>query len=411
MLTDSSGNVVSRRDFLPFGEELYADGQHRTTAGKYSITGQDSVRERFTGYEKDQETGLDFAENRMYGNTFGRFTAVDPLLASGKSANPQTFNRYSYVLNNPALYVDPDGLQTGFAGGKVYQRGNNYAIFAGKPLDGYRAVTRTIHTQTTIRGVQHHLTVTPRGWTVGDRVDNVKSAPPPTASMPARPPVENFLIRQLSTGISNGVYDGTVGIAKGIGNAPNVALNGATTLALNSGPGMFYFQGSNPLAVPMTFNYTNARQASYGSAGSTGFLAGLGFGAGAFSGGGSTLSVVPETQLFRFSQTSASSNFSAGGSFAGRSVMEVAGDLRTGAMSPSEVPVDFVQRGSFNLIDNTRSSIALQEAGIPMNQWTLVNRTGNFRVETAVSDKLFNNGLTSTGTNTVRMGGCTFLCR
>ena len=51
--SDSLGNVVSRRDFLPFGEELYADGTHRTTVGKYSQTGKDGVRQRFTGYQKD----------------------------------------------------------------------------------------------------------------------------------------------------------------------------------------------------------------------------------------------------------------------------------------------------------------------------------------------------------------------
>lgn len=44
------------------------------------------MRKRFTGYEKDAETGLDFAEARYYQNAHSRFTAVDPLLASGKSA-------------------------------------------------------------------------------------------------------------------------------------------------------------------------------------------------------------------------------------------------------------------------------------------------------------------------------------
>lgn len=50
VLTNSLGEVVSRRDFLPFGEELYADGQSRTTANKYTTSGQDPVRKRFTGY-------------------------------------------------------------------------------------------------------------------------------------------------------------------------------------------------------------------------------------------------------------------------------------------------------------------------------------------------------------------------
>src|SRR5690606_5201795 len=44
-----------------------------------------------------------------------RFTAVDPLLASGKSANPQTFNRYAYTMNRPLILTDPTGLQTGKA--------------------------------------------------------------------------------------------------------------------------------------------------------------------------------------------------------------------------------------------------------------------------------------------------------
>ncbi|MBK7706169.1 MAG: hypothetical protein IPJ30_10395 [Acidobacteria bacterium] len=46
----------------------------------------------------------------MYQNRHGRFTAVDPLLASGKSANPQTFNRFVYCLNSPLACIDPTGL-------------------------------------------------------------------------------------------------------------------------------------------------------------------------------------------------------------------------------------------------------------------------------------------------------------
>jgi hypothetical protein len=45
----------------------------------------------------------------MYENRYGRFTAVDPLITSGRSANPQTFNRYVYVGNSPLRRVDPAG--------------------------------------------------------------------------------------------------------------------------------------------------------------------------------------------------------------------------------------------------------------------------------------------------------------
>lgn len=104
------GNVISKRDFMPFGEELYAGTASRTETNKYSAEGADNVRKRFTGYEKDKETRLDYAEARMYNNQHGRFTAVDPLLASGLSANPQTFNRYGYVANNPGNETDSTGM-------------------------------------------------------------------------------------------------------------------------------------------------------------------------------------------------------------------------------------------------------------------------------------------------------------
>ena len=62
VITDQSGNVTSRRDFMPYGEEIGAGVGARTTSLKYSVSGTDNIRKRFTGYEKDDETGLDFAE-------------------------------------------------------------------------------------------------------------------------------------------------------------------------------------------------------------------------------------------------------------------------------------------------------------------------------------------------------------
>ena len=92
---------------MPFGEEMGPSFPGRSS-NAYS-TG-DGVRQKFTGYQKDEESGLDFAEARMYENRHARFTAVDPLLASGNGANPQTFNRYVYVANSPLAYTDPTGL-------------------------------------------------------------------------------------------------------------------------------------------------------------------------------------------------------------------------------------------------------------------------------------------------------------
>ncbi|MEK7724317.1 MAG: RHS repeat-associated core domain-containing protein, partial [Acidobacteriota bacterium] len=97
--TDQAGAVVSRRDFRPYGEEISRPNQ-----------GTDKVRQKFTAYERDNETELDFAQARFYNSKLGRFSSPDPLLASGKAPNPQTWNRYNYVGNNPINITDPFGL-------------------------------------------------------------------------------------------------------------------------------------------------------------------------------------------------------------------------------------------------------------------------------------------------------------
>ena len=111
VITNKLGEIISRRDFMPFGEQLAPDPTYRTASLKYNNA--DNIRQKFTSYQRDEETQLDFAEARYYYNNHGRFTAVDPLLASGKSANPQTFNRYIYTMNRPLILTDSTGLQAG----------------------------------------------------------------------------------------------------------------------------------------------------------------------------------------------------------------------------------------------------------------------------------------------------------
>jgi len=148
---------------MPFGEEITPDGTHRTANLKYNFG--DNIRQKFTGYQKDEETQLDFAEARMYQNLHGRFTAVDPLLASGKSANPQTFNRYVYVMNNPLIYTDPTGLQAGNYTGSVYYKilEDGRWAFSNKSGKGYDTrYTGGARRITAIDGYQY--TVSSRGW-------------------------------------------------------------------------------------------------------------------------------------------------------------------------------------------------------------------------------------------------------
>lgn len=111
MIMDQTGSLsgVNRHDYLPFGEELYAGVGGRSAQWGYS-SNSDSVRQKFTGYERDNETGLDYAKARYFGSSYGRFTSPDPLVTSASPTNPQSWNRYTYCLNNPTVLVDPTGL-------------------------------------------------------------------------------------------------------------------------------------------------------------------------------------------------------------------------------------------------------------------------------------------------------------
>jgi RHS repeat-associated protein len=122
LIFDKTGSLANtkRHDYLPFGEELVAGQGARTTALGYAA---DTVRQKFTSKERDTETGLDYFGARHYASTQGRFVITDPLTASGKPVEPQSWNRYQYCLNNPLMYTDPTGLIWG-----IYsQNGHRYA--------------------------------------------------------------------------------------------------------------------------------------------------------------------------------------------------------------------------------------------------------------------------------------------
>ena len=96
-------------DYAPFGEEIPNTLGSRSSNACFAASFDG--RHRFTGKERDDESKLDYFGARYFGASLGRFTSPDPLMASAKSSNPQTWNRYAYTLNNPLRYVDPDGLE------------------------------------------------------------------------------------------------------------------------------------------------------------------------------------------------------------------------------------------------------------------------------------------------------------
>jgi RHS repeat-associated protein len=104
--TDRFGDLTDggREDYAPFGQQLTAGIGIRSSSLGY---GSNSIRQKFTGKEKDDETGLHFFGARYYSSVAGRFTSVDK--GAPDALSPQSWNRYSYVRNNPLSYIDPDG--------------------------------------------------------------------------------------------------------------------------------------------------------------------------------------------------------------------------------------------------------------------------------------------------------------
>lgn len=84
-------------DYYPFGGERVI-----STAGSNHF--------KFTGKERDAESGLDNFGARYDSSSMGRFMSPDPLIASARLEDPQSWNRYSYALNNPLRFTDAEGL-------------------------------------------------------------------------------------------------------------------------------------------------------------------------------------------------------------------------------------------------------------------------------------------------------------
>ena len=109
MIFDQTGSLanMSRHDYLPFGEELFAGVGGRTTGLGY--TASDNVRQKFTQKERDSETGLDYFGARYYMSTQGRFVSPDAFEKDSYLDDPQSWNKYVYVRNNPLYFIDPSG--------------------------------------------------------------------------------------------------------------------------------------------------------------------------------------------------------------------------------------------------------------------------------------------------------------
>ncbi len=91
------------------------EAKSNTASGMPVCLRRNGIGSRSSSKERDAETGLDYFGARYYSGAQGRFTSPDPLLNSGRPWEPQSWNRYAFVLNNPLKFTDPTGLYE-FAG-------------------------------------------------------------------------------------------------------------------------------------------------------------------------------------------------------------------------------------------------------------------------------------------------------
>ncbi len=93
--TDASGNLLWKENYKPYGEKL----------NQAAPSGSNKIG--FHGKAFDDDTGLSYMGARYYDPVLGRFMGIDPV--DFQEDNLHSFNRYTYVNNNPYKYVDPNG--------------------------------------------------------------------------------------------------------------------------------------------------------------------------------------------------------------------------------------------------------------------------------------------------------------
>ena len=110
VVTDESGYRLISFAYDAFGSRRHADWSRELTDSELKILADTmNVKNRrgYTGHEHLERTGMIHMNGRVYDPVLGRFLSPDPLVSAPNFS--QSYNRYSYVMNNPMGTTDPSG--------------------------------------------------------------------------------------------------------------------------------------------------------------------------------------------------------------------------------------------------------------------------------------------------------------
>ena len=105
--TSSSGQLLSRTSYQPFGARRSGDWLAGTPSGEWQQIRSTTPR-GYTDHEHLDNVGIVHVDGRVYDPVLGRFLSPDPMVQA--PYDTQGLNRYAYVRNNPLRYTDPSGF-------------------------------------------------------------------------------------------------------------------------------------------------------------------------------------------------------------------------------------------------------------------------------------------------------------